>query len=136
MRDAPAQGRTSIGIADEIVGYLEAGSGALGFLTSAIFIALALYLWLTTQNMADGTDEAGLLHKPVALLVAAIFLVVLSVVHVMAGIGILRGRKVGFIVAAVIGLLSLAANGLAVIGLGVGIYSILRLTGKLGPKPI
>ena len=63
--------------------------------------------------------------------------IALALLQVASGIGVYRSSRKGLVFALVVAGLSLLGNGFGlVVGVGIGLYVILRLWGNVGPKPV
>jgi hypothetical protein len=80
-------------------------------------------------------------YAPAATLVTGSLatLFVLALVFLLAGFGLWRSERRGFVFAILgfgICALTSSATGLAILAVAILIYCVLRVTGNLGPKPI
>ncbi len=126
--------------ADKVIGGIIIGLSTLGL----IFILLAsLFVGAVASDMVKesapplGMDGLNAAKPMVAAIGIGLVVTVVGIgLHIVSGVAIFRGKRAGFILALVLSALALLSGGIGlVMAVGVGLYSILRLWGNVGPRP-
>ena len=122
-------------VADKIIGLLLVIlPSCLCVIVPAIVFGWMSYMGTVAGELPAKGMPAGFAALPIAVI---LFVVLVSVIiHIVAGVGIIKSAAWGFWVAIGISILGVGSGGLTPVSLGIIVYAILRLTGTVGPKPV
>jgi len=133
---------------DGPIGWVIAIFGGISALAILVVYIAAAYLFqallapVQQQSPQMGFGSPMSLSQPQAGPTLAVFgvfvvLMALSILTLGSGIGIIRGKKKGFVLGIpVFALLMLQGGGLTVLSLAIAVYCVLRLLAVIGPRPI
>lgn len=131
---------------DKIVGVVIMVLGALSFLWGILALLLGSMLAPGMNDMRqevakeakhDPFSETPVLPWDTIFSITGVIVIVIAVLQIASGIGVFKSSKRGLIFALAIAGVSVfgGAAGIAV-GVGIGLYAILRLWGNVGPPPV
>ena len=130
---------------DKIIGVIIMVLGGLSFLTGVIALFLGSMIAPAMHDMrAQMTKDAK--HDPSASMplfpfdtmfsIMGWLAIAIAVLQIASGVGVFKSSKKGLIFALAVAVFSVFAGGFGtIIGVAIGLYTILRLWGNVGPRP-
>jgi hypothetical protein len=144
----PGYGQPETFQADKIMGIILIVLAALGACGSLALVGIGGLGTAAGVAAKDAEGSTAVATAGGGLMIFGVLLLAICVVEIVGGVWIIKSLRKGFMTIAVLGAIGLVVNIVAgamahsfnFFGLGTGlifpIYSVLRLMGNVGPKPI
>jgi hypothetical protein len=144
----PGYGVPEVFPTDKVMGIILIVLSALGACGSLVLVGVGGFFGAAGVTAGSAQGGTAAVAGGGLLMVLGIFVLAICVLEIVAGTWIIKSLRKGFMVVAVLGAAGLLLNIITgamshqfnFFGLGTGlifpIYSVLRLMGQVGPKPI
>ncbi|MHB8636185.1 MAG: hypothetical protein ACYC96_06910 [Fimbriimonadaceae bacterium] len=130
---------------DKIIGVIIMVLGGLFFLAGLFSVAFGFLIAPATHDVRSKLAKDAQ-HDPSAIMplipmdtvfsIMGFVAIAIAILQIASGVGVFKSSKKGLIFALVIAVLSVFGGAFGIIfGVAIGLYTILRLWGNVGPRP-